>query len=71
MTARIVELADLRGRELEDVLHEVAEQDEILMVRLGDGETVTIRHAPRLKPLPVLKGSVPEGWKDAINGPGE
>lgn len=28
--------------------------------------TVTIKPLPRLKPLPVFEGFVPEGWKDAI-----
>jgi hypothetical protein len=27
---------------------------------------VTIKPLPRLKPLPVLEGFVPEGWEDAI-----
>ena len=62
----VLELNDLRGRTLEDILQEVATQQTVLMVRLPKGDTVTIQPAPRLKPLPVLKGSVPKGWKDAI-----
>jgi hypothetical protein len=69
MTARTLELAELGERPAADLLREVAEQDEILTVQLPDGEAVTIQPSPRLKPLPVLEGYVPEGWKDAINGP--
>ena len=29
-------------------------------------DVVTIKPLPRLKPLPVLEGFVPKGWKDAI-----
>ena len=64
MTTRQVELVDLRGRTLEDVLTEVAKQDEILTVQLPTGERITIQPTPALKPLPVLHGSVPENWKD-------
>ena len=71
MTQRTVALDDLKQRTIEDVLREVADQQEELTVQLPDGDDIQIRPAPRLKPLPVLKGYVPEGWKDAINGPGE
>ena len=30
------------------------------------GETVAIQPSPRLKPLPILEGFVPDGWKDAL-----
>lgn len=64
----VLELDDLRGRTLEDILQEVAAQQTVLTVRLPKGDTVAIRPAPRLKPLPVLDGYVPQGWKDAIYG---
>lgn len=66
MTNRILVLDDLKDRTLEDVLREVIKQREVLTVRLPEGETVDIKPSPRLKPLPVLEGFVPEGWKDAI-----
>jgi len=66
MTNRILMLDDLKERSLEDVLREVVRQQEVLIVRLPEGEMVAIKPSPRLKPLPVLEGFVPEGWKDAI-----
>ena len=71
MTRRTVALNDLKHRAIEDVLREVVDQQEELTVQLPDGEGIQIRPVPRLKPLPKLKGYVPEGWKDAIYGPGE
>lgn len=66
MTNRTVVLDDLKERTLEEVLLEIVRQQEILTVHLAGGEVVTIRPSLRLKPLPVLEGVVPEGWKDAI-----
>jgi hypothetical protein len=66
MTDQTLMLDDLRERTLEEVLREVVARGEVLTVRLPEGETVTIQPVPRLKPLPILEGSVPEGWKDAI-----
>ena len=66
MTNRTLALDDLKGRTVEDILREVVRLQEILTVRLPEGETVAIEPWPRLKPLPVLEGYVPDGWKDAI-----
>jgi len=66
MTNRIVALDDLKQRSLEDVLREVVRRQEAVTVRLPEGDVVAIKPSPRLKPLPVLEGSVPEGWKDAV-----
>jgi hypothetical protein len=59
-------LEELKGRTLEDLLHEVARSREPITVVLEEGESVTIEPSSHLKPLPVLEGHVPEGWKDAI-----
>jgi hypothetical protein len=66
MTERQVDLNDLKGRAVDDVLREVVAQQEVLTVRLPEGDGIAIQPLPRLKPLPLLKGSVPEGWKDAL-----
>jgi hypothetical protein len=66
MDNRTLALDDLKERTLEEVLREVVTRQESLTVRLPEGETVAIQPSPRLKSLPVLDGSVPEGWKDAI-----
>lgn len=66
MSNQILALDDLNEHTLEDVLREVAEQRQTVTVRLPEGESVIIKPAPRLRPLPVLEGFIPEGWKDAI-----
>jgi hypothetical protein len=66
MTIRHSGVAELAERSLEDVLREVAERKEILTVHFPDGEDVVIQPAPKLKPLHVLEGYVPDGWREAI-----
>jgi hypothetical protein len=66
MGNQAVTLDELRGRPVEDVLQEVAEQQTSLVVRLHDGKEVVIEPRPQLKPLPELEGKVPENWKDSI-----
>ncbi len=66
MGNQILTLDDLKEQTLEDVLRQVIRQQEALTVRLPEGETVAIQPSPRLRPLPVLEGFVPEGWKDAL-----
>lgn len=63
---KIRTLEELKGRTLEELLHEVARSRELITVVLEEGESVTIELASQLKPLPVLEDRVPEGWKDAI-----
>jgi hypothetical protein len=62
---KIKTLEELKGRTLEDLLHEVARSRAPLTVHLEEGESVTIEPASQLKPLPRLDSHVPEGWKDA------
>ncbi len=59
-------LEELKGSTLEELLHEVARSPKPITVVLEEGKSVTIELASQLKPLPVLEGRVPEGWKDAI-----
>ncbi len=70
MTLHTSTLEELRERSLEQVLESVLEEQEILTVRMPNGEEVVIRPKPTLEPLPQLEGFVPKGWKDAIyDGP--
>lgn len=57
---------ELEGRALEEILRSVLADQKILAVQLSDGAEVVIQPRPRLKPLPILEGYVPEGWKDDI-----
>jgi hypothetical protein len=63
---KIRTLEDLKGRTLEELLHEVARSREPLTIVLEEGESVTIEPTAQSKPLPRLDGRVPEGWKDAV-----
>jgi hypothetical protein len=63
---KIRTLEELKGRTLEELLHEVARSREPITVVLEEGELVTIEATSQLKPLPQLDGRVPERWKDAI-----
>lgn len=63
---KIRTIEELKGRTLEELLHEVARSREPLTIALGEGVSVKIELAAQLKPLPRLDGRVPEGWKDAV-----
>ncbi len=63
---RALTLDELKQRSLEEILREVVKQQEALTVRLPEGDLVAIQPAPALQPLPVLEGSMPRGWKDAV-----
>ena len=65
MGERKLNLEDIKGRTLDDLLHEVLRDREPVTVVMKEGQAVEIRPVG-LKPLPVLKGSVPAGWKDGI-----
>ena len=66
MGARVLMLDEVKGRTFEDVIQDILAQEAIVTVLLPDGNAVVIEPKPRLKPLPELPGSLPEGWKDAI-----
>ncbi len=63
---KIRTLEELKGRTLEDLLHELARSREPITVVLKEGESVTIELTTQLKPLPRLDGRVPEGWKNTV-----
>jgi hypothetical protein len=68
MAAQTMTLEALKGQSLEGLLQQVADQRVTVTVLLPDGTEVVIESKPRLKPLPVLEGHVPAGWKDAVYG---
>jgi hypothetical protein len=68
MAAQTMTLEALKGLSLEGLLQQVADQRVTVTVLLPDGTEVVIEPKPRLKPLPVLDGHVPAGWKDAVYG---
>ncbi len=66
MSVAILSFTELKGMSLEDLLLRVMREQLLLKIRLADGQVVQIQPEPTLKPLPVLEGSVPDSWKDAI-----
>lgn len=66
LTLHTSTLEELREHSLEQVLESVLQGDGILTVKMPGGQEAVIQPKPALEPLPVLEGSVPEGWKDAI-----
>jgi hypothetical protein len=65
MPDRKINLNELKGRTLDEVLREIVQTHEQVTIILEDGQAVEIRPM-ELKPLPELEGSVPDGWKDGI-----
>jgi hypothetical protein len=65
-TPSVVLLDDLKSLSIEEFLQTVLEQGTALTVQLPTGEAVIVQPQQPLLRLPVLDGSMPEGWKDAI-----
>jgi len=60
-----LELEEIKGRRLDDLLREVLRNREPVTVVMEEGQAVEIRPVG-LRPLPELEGSMPPGWKDAL-----
>ena len=65
---RTLNSVDLKGRSAEDLLREVLEQHVSLKVVFENGRSVDILPEAELRPLIILGGRVPDGWKDAVYG---
>lgn len=66
MTSQTLKLKEIEEKKLKEVFQIVLTKQMVLTVQLPDGEEVVIQPKPPLKPLPILDGCVPEGWKEAI-----
>ena len=66
MTSKTLTLNEIEKTQLRVILQSVLTKQLLLTVRFPGGEEVIIQPKPPLKPLPVLEGSIPGGWKDAI-----
>ena len=63
---RVLTIENIQSFSVEDFLNLLKERTSI-SVRLSDGETLVVEvRQEDLKPLPVLEGNVPSGWKKAI-----
>jgi hypothetical protein len=65
-TPSVVLLDELKSLSIEEFLQTVLQQGTAVTVQLPTGETVIVQPQLPLLPLPILDGSIPEGWKDAI-----
>ncbi len=68
MTVATISLKELHVSSLEELLNRVIREQLQLKIRLPNGEIVSVQPEPKLEPLPILEGSVPNDWKDAIYG---
>lgn len=59
-------LEDIKNESLEEVIKTILIDHKPLTIKLSDGEQVIIQPKSMLKPLPVLNGYIPDGWKEAI-----
>jgi hypothetical protein len=59
-------LAEFKQHALEDILNSVWFKRQSLTVQLSPTAEIVIQPKPQLKPLPVLEGYVPTGWKEGI-----
>jgi hypothetical protein len=66
MTNETVTLEELNRQPFKEMLMDIVKRNIVLTIQLPEGDEVAIEPKVHLKPLPVLRGYIPEGWKDAI-----
>jgi hypothetical protein len=66
MTSKTLKLNEVEQTQVGEILQSVLTDQLLLTVQFPGGEEVIIQPKPPLKPLPVLEGYVPAGWKEAI-----
>ena len=59
-------LAQLKHKSLEEILQSVLNSQQVITVQFPNGAEIIIQPKSKLKPLPILEGYIPEGWKEAI-----
>lgn len=66
MSAQTLTLEAIKSISLEDLFSRVLQGRQTLTIRVTNDQAVVIAPQEKLKPLPVLDGYIPQGWKDAI-----
>lgn len=66
MTTRILTLESLKNVSLEDLMARVLREQQTLTIQVSNEQEIVITPQKKLKPLPVLEGYIPEGWREAI-----
>ncbi len=59
-------LDELKQIPVEKFFQSVSSGQKIVIVKLPSGSEVLIQPKPALRSLPVLRGVIPQGWKEAI-----
>ena len=67
MAGQILNIEELKGISVEEVVRQLLTRRDRLTIVVSEDEEVSIELKSQLKPLPVLEGKIPEGWKDAIS----
>lgn len=65
MTHETSTIEELEDKSLKEILRSVLMDQKVLAIQF-DGDEVVIQPKRRLKPLPILDGHIPGGWKEAI-----
>ncbi len=66
MVTQTITLEDIKKQSVEKIFQQVAQGRTHFIVQMPDGKEIVIESKSRLKPLPVLEGCIPHGWKDAV-----
>jgi len=66
MLSHTLNLDTLKGVSLEELIFRVLNDQQRLTILVSDEQEVIIEPKQKLKPLPILDGTIPAGWKDAI-----
>ena len=66
MSLHSLSFEELKKLPFGEVIQQLLAQQKPLTVQVSNEQEVTVQLRPRLKPLPVLEGYLPDGWKDAI-----
>jgi hypothetical protein len=68
MPGQNLTIEELKDVSFEEIIRQLLSQRKPLTILISDEEEVSIQLRSRLKPLLVLDGSIPAGWKEAIYG---
>lgn len=68
MSSRKLKLEAIKDISVEEVIMRVLRENRGLTIQVSEGQDVVIQPQPKLRPLPILDGRIPEGWEEAIYG---
>ncbi len=66
MSQQEVKLEAVKDISLEEIILRVLKENKVLTIWVSEEQEVIIEPQQKLRPLPVLDGYVPQGWKDAV-----